>query len=344
MARQAHVEWEEIQERTGRSRREIIETGNLVGTLPTWAYISTGKKYHKQAAATEAGRLYIPQIFERIADGQSLATVADWTRQEGLGSGKISASTVRKIIRNRIYAGTRFFNLEGKPTVLNVEPLVDADLWTRANQRLKDAPVGRRKPVSGKPALLTSALFCSHCPRGDDVAPMYRVHAWGGYFYRCHGRYPDRKGCGNLIDLAVTDAAVLTALSMAPDPWTELRHIQGENHHVELAQVKLEIRDLGVRDLPDDEYDAELKRLRARRDELESMPDHWEEVQTDLTVGQRFTSLDDDGKRKMILSEVKVYAQSYGLPYEKMAHMPSFRIESRLFKMPLAWVAPDESA
>ena len=337
-AMQAAKEWEDIRERVTRARRRLIDTGALVGLVPVWAYASEGERYSHVAVPTEAGKRYMPEIFERIASGETLAAVAAWTREEGIGSGKISASTVAKMIRNRTFMGDRFFTFEGKRTHLRVEPVVDADLWSRANKRLDNAPVGRRKPVSGVSALLTGGLFCPRCQtyrvatrQLNPPAPMYRIGAGRRphvhHYYRCAGRYPERKSCGNMVDLAETDVSVSKALALAEEPWKEPRLIKGENHDMELAQISLELQDLPSRDLPDAEEDAERARLRAERDRLlgqPRIPDRWEEVETGETVGQHWAGLDFDGKRSMLLEHVKVYADSAG---------PSIRIESHLFKL-----------
>src|SRR5215813_890958 len=349
-AKQAEKEWEEIRERSMRARRALLEKGAHVGMVPSWAYTITGERYNHKAVPTEAGKKYIPKIFQRIADGDSLAKVATWARSEGLGSGKISASTIRKMINNRTYMGDRQFRFEGKTFVTEVDPVVDAKLWQQANDRLKNAPVGRRTPVSGNTALLTGCLFCPRCPRDGKHAPMYRIPAGRRphvhYYYRCAGHYPERKGCGNMVDLAMTDWIVTQTLSLASAAWKDLRLIKGENHDVEQAEIKLAIRDLGTQGLPDDEYDAQLAKLRAERDRiaaLPNIPDHWEEVETGETVGQHFTRLDYEGQRAMLLADVRVFAQPPTEQLRKLSPYPMVTIESRLFTLPVMWVGTDES-
>jgi hypothetical protein len=199
---------------------------------------------------------------------------------------------------------------------------------------------------------------------------MYRIKAWSGYFYRCAGHYPERKGCGNMVPLAITDAAVTALLSMAHEPWTELRPVPGENHDVEIADIKLAMRDLGAQDLPDNEYDAELRRLRAERDRLAALPnipDQWKDVEfcatcggsvwqdaceaaehSKITIGQHFKGLDPDGQRAMLLENVKLYAELGPSDPElsklaaKPYRVPILRMESRLFRMPVEWIGPSE--
>jgi hypothetical protein len=88
--------------------------------------------------------------------------------------------------------------------------------------------------------------------------------------------------------------------------------VEGDSHEAELADILLELAELPKRDLTDAEEDAERARLRALRDELEGMestPDRIELVETGETIGDHFRSLDDAGKRTMLMSDgTKVYA------------------------------------
>ncbi len=363
-AKQANAEWEEIRERSMRAQRELSDRGMLVGRLPRWAYTSVGDKYNRQAIPTKEGQKYIRQIFQLVADGDSLATVAEWTRAEGVGSGKMSATSIHRTIRNRTYMGDHFYHIDGELRRLKVPPLVDASLWTRANERMKNAPAGRRKPTTGKSALLTSVLFCPRCPRGSQWAPMYRINAWGGYFYRCAGYYPERKGCGNMVDLDATDLFVAQLLSLASDPWKEPRLVEGENHDIELTEIQLQLDDLPKRKLPDVEEDAERARLREERNRLESLPnipDRWKDVEVCGTcdgseylntceaafhhkesVGEHWANLDYDGQRAMLKrGDVRVYAESPRTPeLQKLLGSPLIRVESRLFRVPLESIQP----
>ncbi|HEY3037000.1 MAG TPA: recombinase family protein, partial [Streptosporangiaceae bacterium] len=242
-AKVAEDEWNEMRERSMRAQSELRSRGKLVGR-PPWGYEPIGEKYDRTLVPTKAGREFVPNIFKRIADGYSLMAVAKWLDAQGAKpsqSKSWSPKSVAKIIRTRTYTGSRL-NGDGL-TVMHVEKLVDAKQWDRANKRLDNAPVGRRAPSNGRPALLTGVLFCARCK-----APMYRIHpARMSYYYRCSGHHPQRKGCGNMVKLEATDAVVTAFLSMAQGPWKEQRLIPGENHDVELAEIKLAIRDLGAK-------------------------------------------------------------------------------------------------
>lgn len=337
--RQARKEWEGIRTRSMNRQADLKADGKLVGR-PAWGYEVTGPRYGKTLVPTKQGRTYVPQVFKQIADGRSLAQVAAWLNAQGVltqqGKPWSGATVRRQIIVKRTYAGTR--QTRDGVTVLTVEPLVDARLWTRANNRLKAEKRGHRGPVTGKPALLSGVLFCARCR-----APMYRVY--GGGKYRCAGAYPDRRGCGNVIDLKATDLLATVLLSTAEDQWTEMRLVEGVNYDARLAEIDLELQDLPRRRLSRAEEQAERERLWAEQDELsrrESIPDHWEPTDTGKTVGQHWASLDFAGQREMLLEDVKIFARV--LTQEEMEGIettpppprtPTLRVESRLFKLPV---------
>lgn len=325
--RQANREWQDIRTRSMNRQADLVERGKLVGGAP-FGYEVVGIKYDKTIIPTAKGRIYIPQIFQRIADGQSLAMVAAWLNGEGIHTrqGHLwSGAQVRHLILNRTYCGTR--QTTDGVTLLKVEPLVDAHLWTRANDRLKASKRGRRNPITGRPALLTGVLYCD---RNGHGAPMYRFRDR----YRCAGHYPDRRGCGNVVSLQATNTLARAVLATASGPWEEMRLVEGQNHAAELAEVQLALDDLPKRRLNRADEQRERERLWAEQDRLAALPnepDRWVPVDTGLTIGQHFLSLDYDGQRAMLLADVKFYAEPLqGAP----AGVPSLRIKSRLFRLP----------
>lgn len=350
LAKAAEDEWNEIQERNTRNQKALRARGKLVGRMP-WGYEVVGTLYDKTGAPTKECRIYAPQIFQHIADGNSLMAVAKWLDSQGVKpkyGGSWSPKSVANIIHNRTYMGTHL-DLNGQK-LLTVEAVVDAKLWKAANDRLDNAPRGRRGPTSGQTAFLTGCLFCPRCRaysiatrKPNPPAPMYRANSRNrSPRYRCAGYLPQRKGCGNNVEIESTDVAVIHLLSMAQEPWTEMRLVPGENHDIELTEIKLALDDLPKRNLTDAEEDAERAKLRAERDRLESLPnipDHWEEVETGKTVGEHFVSLTREGRRAMLLDDVTIYAESVTDPeLRKVTPGPLLRIESRLFTLPVTWI------
>ena len=303
-----------ISEQVRASFVTIKGNGSNPGRAP-WGYVSQGDKYSKALVPTDEGRAIVPAIFERVANGMSLAKVADYLQTE---HGIIWwPRRIAWMIRNPAYRGAR--QDANGVTVHRCEPLVDAALWLRANNALTVKP-GKRGPANGASAMLTSVLFCGECQEEDQegnityASPMYRIRPRAGYaYYRCTGK-AGRKGCGHMVRLAETDAAVIEELSLSPEPRRVPQRVEGNSHYAELAEIQLELAELPKRGLSDDEEDSERARLRARRNELESMPetpDRIVMVETGETIGEHFRSLDDAGRREMMLKDgIRVWSQA----------------------------------
>ena len=326
----AYAESKDKSDRIRIANVKIRTNAGNPGRAP-WGYVSAGEKYHRDLIPTDEGRRYVEKIFERIADGQSLATVGAWLESET--GRQWWPRRIAWMITNPTYRGHRI-DANGV-TVHECEALVDADLWMRANKALTAKP-GKRGPASGPSALLTSALFCGPCrDKGVGPSPMYRITPRRGYvYYRCNGKGTSR-GCGNMVILPETDQLVTEWLSMREEPRKVPQLVKGDSQEIEIAiaGVLLELAELPRRDLSDDKEDSERKRLRARRDKLEeasrhARPDRLENVSfcrtcggnvysasceaaghPQVTTGEHFRSLDETGKRAMLLSDhIKVYA------------------------------------
>lgn len=326
----SYAESRDKSDRIKIANATIRRNGSNPGRAP-WGYASVGDKYNKRLEPTDDGRKYVPQIFERIADGQSLVTVQAWFYAEtGLNWWP---RRIAFMIRNPVYRGHRV-DAHGV-TVHRCEALVDAALWKHANDALTAKP-GKRGPTNGESAMLTSVLFCGPCRDRGEISPMYRIRQRPPYaYYRCAGPGASRRGCGLMVKLAETDKLVSDTLSLAGKPREVPRLVKGETHEVELTQVLDDLAELSAhaaRDgWTDEQEDAERKRLRARRRELENMPstpDHMEMVtlcktcggsvftadckaasHREITVGEHFSGLDEAGRRAMMISDgIKAYA------------------------------------
>lgn len=285
--RQARKEWEDIRSRTMNRQADLLAAGKFVGR-PPFGYTVEGETFDKHLVPTAEGREYVPQIYQRVTDGQTLLTVCKWLDSEGVHPNSRQAvywspKSVSDIIRNRVYIGERTSRKTGE-VLLQVEPLVDPKLWLTAIKALEAPKVGRRGPVRHPQALLTGYVFCGKCG-----APMYQTragkdpdgeHPWWTY-YRCYGLPPQRKGCGTLVAVPYLDQVVGDAMRADRQPVLTPVYVSGDNHDSELARVQVALNGLSSRGLDDDAEDAERKRLRAERDRLRNLPateDHWELV------------------------------------------------------------------
>jgi DNA invertase Pin-like site-specific DNA recombinase len=319
-AERAYEERQDIIERVSRELTALREAGKLVGRIP-FGYTSAGDKYDRYLVPTDAGRTYIPQVFQHCINGWSLSKIARWLDDEGVrpsSGAKWWGRTIADIIKNPTYMGHRcqrdvvppdeIEESDGKAvryryggtwidapryqygkTIHRCEPLVDAAVWKRANEALSSHPKrGHIDPRNR--AMLAEALFCPVCAD----SPMYRKIDASGmsralFYYRCYGRGSQRKGCGNTVRMELVDTAVNEIMASTFDV-PVMRHeiVFGNEAEIqaETERIKFELRQLPARDLDWEEEDRERARLRAEQTQVANttvIEDQVELVETDDT-------------------------------------------------------------
>ena len=290
-----------------RVRANRANGTGLLGRAP-FGYEIEGVKYHKVLVPSAIGLKYIPEIYNRIIKGDSLATVAKWLNSENVPTGcKINksgeptkgwtASTVRQIIRNTVYKGQ--MRDSNHDVVGTCEAIITAVVFRQASERLDNFPKRGPENIANK-LLLVSHLFCVKCK-----SPMYKSQAAPTrIYYRCWGE----KHCC-MIRASVLDTLVDEAIAADHNPVLEFRLIPGKNYDDDLDLIKAQIKALAS-DVDADDYDerhAALMAERKRLKDLDTMPDEWREEPTGETYGAKWKSADFAGKRA-ILNDVKVYA------------------------------------
>ncbi len=266
--------------------------GGLFGRAP-FGYEIQGDKYRKTLVPTALGLKIVPEIFDRVIRGESLATVAAWLNAEGVPCGtKVArdkhhkaikgklptwtAATVSKIIRNTVYKG-QMRDSSGR-MVGRCEATVSAAVFNRAKERLDNAPTRRGPRNIADRSMLSAVLFCDECG-----SPMYRSTSETRVYYRCAGKVTG-KSC-LMIRLAAVDSTVDQIITSNPRRIMKPKLIPGRNYDDELDANMAEIRAL---DVDDDEYErrhAVLMAERARLKDLDTTPDTWELRPTGQTWG-----------------------------------------------------------
>ena len=304
-ASQARKEWESDRERSMRAQAELRDRGVLVGRVP-FGYSSAGPKYDRRMVPTAQGSRYVPEAYTRIADGQTLPAVSAWLSAET--GHTFHPRSVAKLIRNPAYAGQRK-DASGK-VIHQCPPLVSGDLWRRANANLDARPSARRgqrndlDPAGA--AVLSGIAYCGNpdCTAGPD-SPMYKVTCGSGSqprvaYYRCSGRGATRKGCGCMVPLAAADKLLDRGMALLSRQVMVPVFHPATGHQVALDDITQALRDLPAQGLDDDAEDAERARLRAERKRLADLPatPAWTEwVESGETYAQRWTRLDQAGRR-----------------------------------------------
>jgi hypothetical protein len=297
LARDASRAREESTVKQLRQNLLVIEPiradGAFFGKAP-FGYRIAGEKFAKKLEPTDIGRAYVPQIFERIKRGDSLAVVAWWLdsqrvkfRRDGTPSPWWPAM-ISRLVRNPVYVG--HCQTDDGRWVHECEALVDPTTFRLANEALVDRHRKQRGP-RGRPenrAMLKGALRCPRCSSTmtKNVSQETRTRGGGRSkpYYRCRSAGPAQQGCGNNVGMEAVDAAVdeiIAADFHAPIMLRVL--VKGRDHEADLDRIALDLRQLAARNLPRDEERAERERLWAEEDHVRALPvedDHWELVPT----------------------------------------------------------------
>ena len=301
----------ELQARNTRRGHDTVDAnGAFRGRIP-WGFITEGTRHNMRLVPTPDGREYVPQIFARIVDGESLRQVCDWLNTLNVRfkrSGEPAPwwpEKVAEMIRNPAYLGYYWIHtyetvrddntgqvvsktLTGK-RAHRCEALVDARTFSLAGEALASRERKQQGP-RGKPenrAMLKGAITCPACG-----SPMYKIVSRltsrtdgpKAPFYRCNGRPPLTKGCGNCVPMDAVDDAVSTIIAeWFAVPVVLPTLVKGTDYTAQIDEIKYQMRELDPDVMDDDEYDAELARLRAERNRLKAlsaMPDRWEMTET----------------------------------------------------------------
>jgi hypothetical protein len=139
------------------------------------------------------------------------------------------------------------------------------------------------------------------------------VNARGKIYYRCTGRGPQRKGCGNMVPLAELDESVTEAMtSDHMNMHHECVFIAGDDRSDQVGKLREQAADAYR------EGDkARFMELDAQADELAALPSiapHWETRETPLTEGQHFACLGAAERRTELSQhwEVSAYRSTDG--------------------------------
>jgi DNA invertase Pin-like site-specific DNA recombinase len=286
-----------------------------ISSRPPFGYAVEGEKHRKVFVVIESLRGIVETIFAKCIAGDSLITIAKWLDAEGIPTArgsKWSNTTLKKIISNTAYMG--YVTDKNGKVVATCPVIIDADIHKAANNALSSRP--KRGPVLAKNRSLLSGLLV--CPRCEGNSPMHRISCNDGpvladgsraktYFYRCSGRGPQRKGCGNMVRLADVDAEVEQIMSEYDKPIRTRVYIPGHNHDAEIADVDYRISKLSPEGLSRDEFLAKQNELWDEKEALQNMPhvdDDWDWVDTGETYASKWAAFDlagdIDGKREML--------------------------------------------
>ncbi|MFI6902012.1 recombinase family protein [Nonomuraea sp. NPDC050394] len=268
-----------------------------------------GSRYHRQAYCYDPSA--VNDIYERVANGDTIASVA---RAYNLWPESIKA--VIRFAANHTGVVECSYTHEGVTETWQheVEPVVDSELWWRANRVLNANVTEQRANKGGRPVArptnwLSGVLDCPECGGklylNEGRLPSGRLRTPK---FRCNGNRKERLACGRFKGTDARPVIDLVSAMFANDS-TEIlafQRVAGNAH--ELDALKASLRKLQARlsvTEDDDELDAmvaERKATKARIEGFVVVPDSYAYAPTGQTVAEMWNDGDDTVRRGMVLA------------------------------------------
>jgi site-specific DNA recombinase len=315
----AEGELEAARERNLGSQKTVRQLGRWHGgTLPYGYTTDHRQDGHYLVPDPEERRVIREEILPRVLAHQSSHSIARDLNDAGIPprkGGVWNALVIRKMIRGRWLLGEnehrgKLITDENGMPALRAEPILTSD----EHQRAVAALAARTVRISRKQANpLGGVLFCYLCE-----APMYLQSDTrrGNASYRCAKRAQGCKCRGVRSDTAyeLVEDAFLSAVG---DVERRAKvFAPGRDNRQSVADIEAAIavcrreRDLGLYDKDDEAYFERLKRLVARRDELQQLPVsagfEWKDLGE--TYAQAWKTINAEQRRTLLLdSNIRVY-------------------------------------
>ena len=291
-----------------------------------FGYEISGAKYSKKLTVIEPLRPIVQEIFARVIRGESLADICTWldslkvkqskTTTKKYLAGEITPwwpAMLMRLIRHPAYSGRYYVRRtddSGKTVTYthSCEAIVTRSIQRQAIEALSTREKRGPRGSDDTRAMLKGVITCPFC----DDSPMYRMtgRLAGGRqeYYRCYGRGPQRKGCGNMVPMSTVDDAVNQVIADAfSRKVTVTEIVKGHDWSEEIDAVKDELRRLGDEGLTDDEYDVRHAELTAERNRLKLLPALDDEEKT-VELDERYSEL----YARLERSERGAWLKAYG--------------------------------
>ena len=174
-----------------RGQRDSIANGKFCGGCVPYGYKSVNGKL----VIDEKTAPFVRYIFDQYARGVSKKEIIDAVNEKGMRTkrgGPITHNSLSTMLKSTTYIGQ--FKYNGQVVLGLAEPLIDADTFTRVQEKLRmhaHAPAASTAKVE---YLLSGKAFCGHCGAAmigvsgrSKTGAMY-------YYYQC-GNRNRRHGC-----------------------------------------------------------------------------------------------------------------------------------------------------
>jgi site-specific DNA recombinase len=305
---QAIAEWHNTSQRYRRMQRALRQNNLLVGR-PNYGYRAVRAGDHKTLVPDNIMAPLLREVVQHyIQDDWSLGDCCDWLEDNGaarLDGKPFRPTSLGVIFRNPALYGRRRSKANGRTELRIAEPILSREQWDNLQAKM-DKKAGRKGVAPKTTAMLTSIIHCGRCHK-----PMYRqyahAHGKGRAYYRCRGNELHASACKNMVPLAEVNQAVSDAIMLYKDyPHTEHTYMPVADHSAEIGKITDEMHDLVDSGPLDADKIARLTELSERQQRLQDADKQADPGRhvirlTGMTIGEHWESLDDEGKRALLL-------------------------------------------
>jgi site-specific DNA recombinase len=238
------LEAEKIKERTMRGKMACVKQGKLPQGTGIGIYGYTWDKETKTRKVNQFEALVVKDIFQRVALGQSLISIARTLNSHNVPSkGKKlwHSLTIRRMVRHQAYIGKTYFNGTLLPDVSPA--IVSKELFEAANAQLDKPKVrtGRAKHEY----LLRDHAFCAICGRPLVGHCLNRKYL----YYQCSNARPYENGktkCPAVYIRAreLEDMVWSKTKEVLAKPEIILRQLTEASNAAEVSTIEAEIKEL----------------------------------------------------------------------------------------------------
>lgn len=193
---------DELSQKIKRGYRNNAEKCLALGSLPYGYKRGADGKY--EIVPDEA--LIVQEIFQRVADRETMADIYRDLNQRGIKTRKDGAwnkNSLSKMIHNRKYLGIYEYHdtRNGYDDICipdGIPRIIDDELFARVQEYCKTKPNSRGNPQKRRREngvyLLTGKLFCGHC-KGPMVGVSGTGKSGNLFFYYTCKTHRDKKTC-----------------------------------------------------------------------------------------------------------------------------------------------------
>jgi hypothetical protein len=282
-----------VKDQTFRAMRVLIANKAFRGTLPVW-WETRGDRYAKEAYCTDPDK--VRDVYRRAADGESMSSI-----------GRDYDEYAQRIKTLLMFTGnyTGIINCSytndgvTEHWTHKVDPVIDSELWHRANRMRKTPNRGGRTSQHW----ISGVIDCPECGY-----PMYLKSRPAGPMLYCAGPRKTWKPCGLFKGCQAQPVmSKLDAMFAGSDtPLLAFQRVSGNQHELDELQASLDSLQATLGTVTDRQARRDaLAAIEASEDRIESftvIPDTFAYASIDKTLAGLWA---DESKRHDMLKAIK---------------------------------------